>query len=188
MIFRDIEMPHLPGLIIGRRFHWLILLGLLSGSLQAAVPDQQAASHFRAQSAGTLQSLGKHAGAVDEFRQALALAEQGTDRRWQVLLQGQLGGALLAAGQADEAAQVLRSGLQNALSLGDASLQAALTNNLAHLLKEQGDTTGALARFREGIVLSQRAGNPALLAKASLGAAGNAAGTGRRCRRYTGLA
>jgi len=128
-------------------------------------------SRSHAQAAESLQLLGKYPQAIAEYRQALALAEQGADPGWLALVQGQLGGALLAAGQLDEAETVLLDGLENAKSLNDEGLQASLTNNLAHLHKAQGDTSGALSRFRKSFVLARRAGNPALQAKASLSAA-----------------
>ena len=153
------------------RLAWLLCLWLLCGTPQAAVPDPQAASLAHAQTAESLQQLGRRALVIDEYRQALALAEQGTDRAWQALLMGQLGGALLTAGQLDEAGKVLREGLASAASLGDAGLQASLGNNLAHLLRAQGDIPGSLAQFREAAKLAASVNNQTLLAKSSISAA-----------------
>jgi len=149
-----------------------VLLWLFLCSAHVATADPLEASRTHAQTAGSLQYLGKFPQSIESYRQALALAEQGADRAWQVLLQGQLGGALLAAGQLDEAETVLRNGLADAQDLDDAGLQASLTNNLAHVLKARGDAAAALVRFREAVALAKRAGTPALLAKASLSAAG----------------
>ena len=148
-----------------------LLIALPCTRVVAADAAALESSRSHAQVAESLQLLGKQAKAIAEYRQALALAEQGADPAWQALLLGQLGGALLTAGQLDEAETVLNRGLENAKSLNDAGLQASLTNNLAHLLKARGDTAGALSRFRECFLLARRAGNPALQAKASLGAA-----------------
>jgi len=135
-----------------------------AGDSASLPPDQT-----HAQAAETLQLQGKHAQAIAEYR--LALAGQDVDPAWQALLQGQLGAALLTAGQLDEAETVLRDGLENAKSLDDAGLQASLTNNLAHVLKAREDIAGALSLFRESYLYARQAGNPSLQAKASLSAA-----------------
>jgi CHAT domain-containing protein len=138
---------------------------------RAESPDPAQASRAQARQAESLQRQGSYDRAVEAYRQALILAEQGNDAAWQALLKGQLGGALLAAGELEAAGMILREGLENAKSLDDPGLQASLTNNLAHLHRARGDTAGALSRFRESYVHAAQAGKPALQAKASLAAA-----------------
>lgn len=160
----------------------LFLILLTPAAVPAAMADNAGAlqsSRSHAQAAESLQLQGKYPQAIAEYRQALVTAEQGDAPGWLALVQGQLGGALLAAGQLDEAQTVLHKGLENAKSLNDAGLQASLTNNLAHLLKARGDTDAALSRFRETFLLARQAGNPALQAKASLAAAGTLLSSGQ---------
>jgi CHAT domain-containing protein len=158
-------------------FTTLVILASSHAYAQTADPLQQ--SRTLAQNAEASRSLGNDKLAVDQFKQALALAEQTTDQAWQALLYGQLGGAYLSLQQLDEADQSLQTGMQLAASLRDPGLEASLRNNLGHLRLQQGESSEALTQFQQAAELAAQADNQALLAKAALSAAETNIQTGK---------
>jgi CHAT domain-containing protein len=144
---------------------------LASCEVYALPADPLTESRALARNAETSQSLGKFQLAVDQFQQALTLAEQSKDPAWQALLYGQLGGAFLSLQKLAEAEQSLQAGMKLAATLQDTALEASLHNNLGHLRLRQGKFSAALAEFQQAAGLAAQAGNHGLQAKAALSAA-----------------
>jgi len=151
----------------------------MAGMLALAYPqfagantaDPLLESRAHAQTAESYQSQGRPQLAVEQLKQALQLASETDDKRWQAILNAQLGGALLSLDQLIDAGNYLTTALEQASVLHDAGVEASIRNNIGYLLLRQDKPAEATAEYRKTISLAGQAGNNSLLAKAALSAA-----------------
>lgn len=147
---------------------WLAVPCVAPGATSAT--DRQSLQAL-SRDAAQAQRAGRAGEAVAGLRHALELAGPSADADLRVALENQLGGALLASGQFEEAGQVLLAALAAPVVGNRPDLAAALRNNLAHLYQAQGDNPAALAEYRQAAGQARIAGMPTLLVKARLAAA-----------------
>jgi len=147
-------IEHKVGNVHQRRGEWARAEACFLGAL-AAAPREEGGLRARvhADLSLTLHHAGRSGEATAVAREALALAQAGTDRRAEAQAHNMLGVLARGEGEPDAAVEQLERSLELARELDDAAAQAAALNNLALIRRDAGALDAALELTERALAL-----------------------------------
>ena len=125
------------------------------------------------------QAMGHYTEAFQSLKSAIALAEREREPGRMALVLGSAGSLYLAAGQPDNAERYLGEALRLANEVGNATLSAAVSNDLGNLQTSQKKYANALASYKQSVSLAKATQNRELAARALINAAAASSESGR---------
>jgi tetratricopeptide (TPR) repeat protein len=153
-------IEHKLGNLHHRRGEWDRAESHLVAALAAATDQQQGLrARVQADLGLTLLNRGDPGRATELARDALALAEEASDRQAEAQAHNMLGVLARSEGSADQALEHLERSLELARQLDDAPAEAAALNNLALLRRDADDLPAALELTERALALCSRYGD-----------------------------
>jgi tetratricopeptide (TPR) repeat protein len=117
------------------------------------------------------QAVGQYQEALKALEAALVLVDKSGDPSLYPSVLANLGNVYSAIGQVDKAAQYLNAAVDNAKTQSGTQLTATTLNDLGNLLWTQEKFSEAVAAYQESKTFADKAGSPALSARALTNAA-----------------